>query len=185
MTTNQIKALQSRVGAFPDGFFGPKSISSCQQHLNDLKPNPNPWPDQSQESLRAFYGQPGDESQLVSIPVIGTFYEGTPLKTIRCHKNVASSLGRVITELAAGPFAWILSKYDGCVNFRNMRGGSIPSLHSWGAAIDFWSDKNGNSDHWPDLAEMPIEVMEVFSREGWVCAGSAWGRDAMHFQATL
>jgi hypothetical protein len=31
---------------------------------------------------------------------------------------------------------------------------------------------------------MPLAVMEHFAREGWLSAGSAWGRDAMHFQAT-
>jgi hypothetical protein len=31
---------------------------------------------------------------------------------------------------------------------------------------------------------MPIEVMEVFAREGWIGLGWQIGRDSMHFQPT-
>ena len=184
MTTDDIKAMQSRLHITADGFWGPKSIASCQAWLRKLMPDPNPWPEQYEMKLQAFYGSPGDESKLVSLPVTGVLYEGQPVSTIRCHAKVAASLGRIIAELAAGPFAWILTKYDGCFNFRNMRGGAIPSLHARGGAIDFWADKNGNQDHWPDQATMPLEIMEIFAREGWLSAGANWGRDGMHFQAT-
>ena len=40
-------------------------------------------------------------------------------------------------------------------------------------------------DHWPMQADMNLDVMEAFAREGWISAGSFWGYDAMHFQATL
>jgi hypothetical protein len=33
-------------------------------------------------------------------------------------------------------------------------------------------------------ADMPLEIMECFAREGWLSAGAFWGYDAMHFQAT-
>jgi hypothetical protein len=31
---------------------------------------------------------------------------------------------------------------------------------------------------------MPLDVMEIFAREGWLAAGAFWGRDSMHMQAT-
>jgi hypothetical protein len=65
-----------------------------------------------------------------------------------------------------------------------MRGGSLPSLHARGAAIDLDADNNGNHVAWPVRATMPLEVMEAFAREGWLSAGAAWLRDGMHFQAT-
>jgi hypothetical protein len=65
-----------------------------------------------------------------------------------------------------------------------MRGGSTPSLHARGAAIDLAPSTNGNREHWPSRSNMPIEVMEEFSKEGWLSAGACWSRDGMHFQAT-
>ena len=78
----------------------------------------------------------------------------------------------------------ILVQYAGVYNNRPMRGGSLPSLHARGAAIDLAPDTNRMSQSWPTSADMPLEVMEAFAREGWTPAGAFWGRDAMHFQST-
>jgi hypothetical protein len=186
MTKAQIIALQNRIGATPDGFWGPKSIAACQRHLQALMPSPHPWPKSDQSSLTKFYGSPGDESKLMSLDVagLGVRYDGKPVKSIRCHERVADSLLRVIVDLACGPHAAILSTYAGVYNNRPMRGGSLPSLHARGAAIDLSPDTNRLSQSWPVSATMPLEVMESFAREGWLAAGAFWGRDAMHFQAT-
>lgn len=186
MTAAEIKRTQQRVGTVPDGFWGPKSIAACQRHLRALMPNPNPWPATSQSALQAFYGSPGDESQLVWLPepVDLKLYDKTGEVTrIRCHRKVADSLSRAITE-AYKVAPDVISRYFGCYVNRPMRGGSTPSLHARGAAIDFDANRNGNHTAWPVKSSMPIEVMECFAREGWVAAGAFWGRDAMHFQAT-
>lgn len=186
MTKNQIIALQRHVGATPDGFWGPKSIAACQKHLRSLMPNPNPWPASDQKSLADFYGQPGDESKLLNLPVghLPIYYEGVRCKTIRVHRACAQSLERVLEFIAASPHRDLLAKYAGCYNNRNMRGGSLPSLHARGAAIDLDPAPNGNLTPWPVRATMPIEVMECFAAEGWTPAGAFWARDGMHFQAT-
>jgi hypothetical protein len=185
MTKPQIIELQKRIGATPDGFWGPKSIAACQNHLRALMPSSHSWPKSDQASLQAFYGAPGDETRLVSIDVsgLGVLYENKPVKSIRVNKACASSLLRVLTRLATTS-PGILRKYAGVYNNRTMRGGSSPSLHARGAAIDLSAEFNGNHTTWPISATMPIEVMEEFSREGWISAGAFWGRDAMHFQAT-
>jgi hypothetical protein len=185
MTSDQIKAIQAKIGTVPDGFFGPKSIAACQAHLRSLMPKPNPWPATDQASLTKFYGASGDESKLVNMPVadFDVRYDGKRVKTIRCHAKVADSLGRIIAELSES-HPEILLKFAGCFNNRPMRGGSLPSLHARGAAIDFWPELNGNLTHWPQAATMPLEVMETFARYGWLSAGAFWGRDAMHAQAT-
>ena len=90
----------------------------------------------------------------------------------------------ILTAISKGPHRRILEKYAGCFNNRAMRGGSLPSLHARGAAVDFDPDNNGNHVSWPTRATMPLEVMEEFAKEGWIAAGAFWGRDAMHFQAT-
>jgi len=184
VTSTEIKAIQSKIGTTPDGFWGPKSIAACQRHLRSLMPSPNPWPKSDQASLTKFYGASGDESQLVNLPApVPMFYEGKRIKTIRCHAKVAASLARALAAAyAVAPD--VVKVYDGCFNNRQMRGGSLPSLHARGAAIDLDASNNGNHVAWPVRATMPLEVMEAFAREGWLSAGAAWLRDGMHFQAT-
>lgn len=185
MTTQQIQELQRHVGAVPDGFWGPRSIAACQRHLRSLMPAPHPWPGTSQAALTAFYGAPGEEDRLMNLDVagLGLRYEGRPVATVRCHARVGASLHRVLTALAVSHPA-VLADFAGCYNHRPMRGGSLPSLHARGAAVDFLPGTNGNRTAWPATATMPIGVMEAFAREGWTPAGAFWGRDAMHFQAT-
>ncbi len=187
MTTAEIKALQTHVGTIPDGIWGPKSIAACQKHLRDLMPKVSPWPGTSQAELTAFYGTPGDESKLVNLDVsdLDVRYEGSKVKTIRCHGKVSASLRRVLVEVSKTR-PEVLRDYNGCFNNRPMRGSSTPSLHARGAAIDFCADTNGLNSSWPTQSDMPIEVMEAFSREGWISAGAFWtgGRDAMHFQSS-
>jgi len=186
MNAKDIALMQVKIGATPDGFWGPKSIAACQKYLRGLMPDKNPWPKADQASLTKFYGQAGDESQLINTEVtgLGLLYDGKPVKTVRCHRKVAASLVRIFTEIARGPHRAVLNQYAGCYNNRLMRGGSLPSLHARGAAVDLDPDHNGNHVSWPTAATMPLEVMEAFAREGWLPAGAFWSRDAMHFQST-
>jgi hypothetical protein len=187
MTTAHIIALQDRIGTEPDGFWGPASIAACIRHLRGLMPYPNPWPSPDQDSLRAFYGTAGDESRLVNIDVrkLGVDYDDEPVKTIRVHERCADSLLRVLTAISKLQERYVLLDYAGVFSNRPMRGGRLPSLHARGAAIDLRPQTNGNHVHWPVASDMPLAVMEAFSREGWKSAGAFWGRDAMHFQATV
>lgn len=190
MTPDEIKSLQSRIGTKPDGFWGPMSIFLCKGHLNRLMPNPNPWPAADQASLRKFYGEPGDESNLVTIEFpYPMFYDGKRVTKTRVHKKCADSLLRVLTNIKSlmptvPSIVDEAQDYGGCFNFRNKRGGSSWSLHAWGAAIDLDADDNSFKDHWPMKADMPIEIMEAFAREGWKSGGAFWGYDSMHFEAT-
>lgn len=184
MNTKEIISIQKLIGAEPDGFWGPRSIAMCRFHLLGLMPEPNPWPASDQRSLSEFYGAAGDEAQLVNMPApVPMYYEGQKIKTIRVHRRCADSLTRALVSanLVAPE---IVKVYDGCFNNRAMRGGSTPSLHARGAAIDLFADTNGNHVSWPVAATMRFEVMECFARQGWLSAGAFWGRDAMHFQAT-
>jgi hypothetical protein len=179
-----IKHIQERIGVVPDGFWGPKSIAACKSHLLALMPNPNPWPKSDQASLTAFYGRPGDESNLVRVPApVPMFYDGQKVTTLYCHKKVAASLCRALTAAFRIAPATV-QDYYGIYNNRVMRGGSLPSLHARGAAIDLDADNNGNLQSWPVSATMPLEVMECFAREGWLPLGAFILRDAMHMQAT-
>jgi hypothetical protein len=185
MNKSQIIELQKTVGAEPDGFWGRDSINACQEYLHELMPRISYWPKSDQASVAAFYGKPGSEVNLMELDVkgLGIKYEGNVVKLIRCHDLVGASLLRVLKKLKETS-PEVLALYDGCFNFRKMRGGNSWSMHAWGIAVDFDASNNGNSTSWPLRATMPLKVMEAFSREGWLSAGAFWGRDAMHFQAT-
>lgn len=185
MTRAQIIAMQERIGVEPDGFWGPRSIAACQRHLRALMPKDANWPSQSQAALQGFYGSPGDESKLVRMALpAGTLYDGKPVTSTRVHARCAESLSRVLQAIASSPQRDILKEFAGVFNNRPMRGGSLPSLHARGAAIDLDPDTNRLSQSWPVSATMPLEVMEHFAAEGWVGLGWLIGRDSMHFQAT-
>lgn len=189
MEKSEIIAMQQKIGTTPDGFWGPKSIAACRKYLKSLMPTPNPWPKGDQQSLRKFYGQPGDESNLVTVNFpFKTFYEGKEVKSFRCHKKVADSLLRVLRNIGSkyGSNKSIMEEatdYGGIFNFRNKRNGTTFSVHAWGAAIDLDVDDNTFRDSWPMKADMPLEIMEEFAKEGWTSAGAFWGYDAMHFEA--
>lgn len=185
MTINQIKDIQKEIGVEPDGFWGEKSTDACKKYIRKMMPTGAPAQDQA--SLTAFYGKPGDESKLVNLNVVGysVKYEGKPVKTIRVHAKCADSLLEVIKELSTFPEGKAtLADFNGCYNNRNMRGGSLPSLHARGAAVDFIAGSNANIAHWPVKATMPFSVIKVFAKHGWLSAGVHWSRDGMHYQFT-
>jgi hypothetical protein len=186
MINQQIIGMQKRIGVEPDGFWGPISIAACKAHLRALMPIINPWPKTDQVSLSRFYSAAGDESQLVALNVegLGIQYDGKQVQSVKCHDKVSGSLYRILSAISKGPHRSILSLYAGVYCNRPMRGGSLPSLHARGAAIDLAPETNGVYMVWPTASSMPLEIMEEFSREGWIAAGAFWGRDGMHFQAT-
>lgn len=195
MKKYEIQHMQRRINAagFPlddDGWWGPKSQKACREYLTSLMPSPSPWPPSDQASLRKFYGEPGDESQLVTITFPFPMMYGTKQVTkTRVHKKCSESLLRVLGAIGQkySALPGIMEEaqdYGGVFNFRLKRGGSTYSLHAYGAAIDLDADDNTFKNSWPMQADMPLEIIEEFAKEGWVSAAAFWGYDAMHFQAT-
>lgn len=196
MTSEEIEAMQLRIrNKFDptlkvDRFWGPVSQRTCRAYLRSLMPNPSPWPAADPVSLARFYGQPGDESQLVRIALpYPMFFEGQRVTSTRVHRRCAESLLRVLTSIRdlmpANP--WITDEaedFGGIYNNRNKRGGTSKSLHAYGAAIDLDADDNTFRDSWPMQSDMPLLIIEAFAREGWVSAAAFWGYDSMHHQAT-
>lgn len=157
------------------------------------------WPRRNYASMIDFYGQPGDSSNLVwfTFPYPMRLYDTDAVLTRHsCHKKVAGSLVAVLEEARDKlGIDFIrehkLDRYFGCYMNRPVRGGSQKSTHAWGAAIDINASNNRNRQLWsankigqPDYGTMPIEFIEIFERHGWKSGARAWGRDAMHFQAT-
>ena len=166
MNQAEIQHMQRRIGVEPDGFWGPKSISACQRHLRSLMPARNPWPRSNRASVEAFYGKPGDESNLVPFDFpFPTYYGGKRVLKGRCHYKVKDSLLRILTEIGSkySTDRGIIEEaedYGGIYNYRPKRGSSSLSLHSWGIAIDLDADDNTFRDSCPMRADMPLEIME-------------------------
>ncbi len=189
MTRQQIQEIQERIGTTPDGFWGIKSTAACQSYLRSLMPSPSAFPVSTPQALNKLYGDPAKGEvigQIIKLDVtgLGLKYSGSPVKTVNVHAKCADSLYKVLVDISTRDCAWVLSEYAGIYNHRPMRGGTRWSLHAYGAAIDLAPGTNGLNTHWPTRANMPLEVMECFAREGWLPAGAFWSRDAMHMEAT-
>jgi len=97
------------------------------------------WQGSTESELLAFYGRPGDESQLTSVNLPYQWRlvwdTNTRLSRLRCHAKVANSVLQVLTGVLPhyGQQKIRLLRLDlfgGCYNYRRMRGGSVWSTHA-------------------------------------------------------
>lgn len=192
----QIRAVQRKLNLSDDGIDGRKTWAAIYTGIVGLPEEPvevivgRHIPEDNYDSICSAYGKPGNESNLVrfTFPYEMKLYGETAIKTHRCHKDCKTDL-EAILETARDELGmdyikeYHLNHYDGCYNYRKMRGGSSSSRHSWGIAIDIAAQYNGNKVRKPQ-AEMPQEFINIFKQFGWKSGGDAWGRDYMHFQRT-
>jgi hypothetical protein len=149
----------------------------------------NSWPTQA-EVWAGFY----DPVKLVHVQCPWVFtVEGTHSQTITIHEKCAASLTRVLN------FIWEnvgksqdkihefgYDVYDGSYVVRPMRGGSHPSMHSYGVAMDWNAAEN---PQYAPLSKTKFKpnslIVKAFKDEGWEWGGdwSPGSIDAMHFQA--
>ncbi len=192
-----IVRVQNKLGLYPDGWPGDKTWAAIQEALGVKIPTPPvlTFPNEDYRSMVNFYGQPGDESNLVRIkfPYPMRLYTRSAPANVTghsCHNLVAESLVAVLTEiLETYGLPWIqengLDVFGGIYNDRNTRsGGHSKSKHAWGVAIDLNPAENGLYTPWTAKANMPHEAIEIFEKHGWKSLARVIGRDAMHFEAT-
>lgn len=162
----------------------------------------NLWPTQSEVDI--FYGNPRgkdgiaskkwESENIIAFPVpwkLVTAWDFAKVSKIRMHKKCADSLLIVLNKIweAAGQNQakideWGMNLYAGGYNFRQMRGSTKLSMHSWGCAIDFDSDRNSFGDPKPNFGTIPI-ILEAFASEGWIWGGVWDTPDGMHWQAAI
>lgn len=143
----------------------------------------------------AKYGKPNQAgSYLVSIklpfPMRLAWDKNTIVKTMRCHKLVADQLTAIFTEiLQVYGLAKIqelgIDLFGGCFNFRQMRGGSDWSRHSWGIAVDLDPERNQlkETSKTARFARPEYKQMiDIFYKHGFVSLGREKGYDFMHFE---
>jgi len=154
----------------------------------------NQWPKSDFASMQAFYGNVGEHQTTIRTPypLRLAWDTKTTVSRITVHRKTAESVLKVMdTVLYLYGFDAIkalnLDLWAGCLNVRKMRGGSQFSIHSWGAAHDWYPSKNGLRTPWhlsAFSAPVYIDFFNAWIYEGWDPLGISINRDAMHFQAT-
>ena len=142
------------------------------------------------------YGKPNQTgTYLVSVPLPYpmrlAWDTATVVKTMRCHKAEAGRV-RLIFEQILQHYGHDRIKelgidlFGGCFNFRQMRGGSDWSKHSWGTAIDLDPARNRLEETKATARFARPEyapLLDAFERNGWASLGRARNFDWMHFEA--
>ena len=157
------------------------------------------WPLQS--DCNAFYGNPGDTPEqwaaweaanLVEVPCPWPLImDNVSLTKIRIHKKCADSLTRVLNNIwdATGKSlsaiaALRYNRFSGSYNQRPIRGGTMRSMHGFGAAID-WDDQDNQQHALHHLFQDNSLLVVKFKEENWTWGGD-WQSssiDSMHVQA--
>lgn len=142
----------------------------------------------SEGLFKKMYGSSAAEvnKKLVRVPWFGTTIRFTSAN------GADKQLKKVAEEIARHPE---LRKYVDCSGtfyWRNVRGAKRLSAHSYGIAIDIAVK---NSDYWlwrnPRATEstkiaysnrIPLELVEIFERHGFIWGGRWYHYDTMHFE---
>jgi hypothetical protein len=141
----------------------------------------------------AKYGPPGD-TRLTMItlpyPMRIAWDLSTKVQRMQCHRLIADKLVKVFTEiLEVYGYEKIvelgIDLFGGCYNFRQMRGGSEWSRHSWGIAIDLDPARNllHETKKTARFARPEYKKMiEIFYKHGFINLGVEKNYDWMHFE---
>ena len=98
---------------------------------------------------------------------------------IRVHSKLVHPLSALFKEIHNSGLWDKLHTFDGSYAWRPSRGSQKLSTHCWGIALDLNAKTNGLGEK----GDMAPEIIDIFTRHGWVWGGE-WRRpDPMHFQA--
>ena len=141
------------------------------------------------------YGHPDKRKNLVMWDVPAELEIGVIPKRIYCNKDLIAPLEQAFRSLIATGAVKELKTWDGCYNYRPIRGyekkyeaamkaGRLQlavkylSIHSWGMAIDVNAFENGLGKE-PKLSK---KFVKCFTDAGLEWGGSWTRKDGMHFQ---
>lgn len=106
-------------------------------------------------------------------------YGGKPVYRIFCNTDIHAPLAKAFQNLIDCGAHLELETFDGCFNVRWVRGyPGVPSLHSFGIAVDFNASKNplGRPGTWSPL------FLSCFESAGFINGGQFPRQDFMHFE---
>jgi hypothetical protein len=105
-------------------------------------------------------------------------YGNSMTRRSRCHRLMVPIFQAVLADLKAEGLSERVTHYGGIYNKRPIRGGSRPSTHSWGIAIDV----NPHQNLLGTPGRMRAEVVQLFAQHGFTWGGLFRRQDPMHFQ---
>ena len=152
------------------------------------------WPRQA--DMERVFGRRGSSEATAGqcdlpFPFVIAWNTTQRVSRFACHRKVAGTFTRVFADAARhygeARFRQLrLDRFGGCFNDRAMRGGTRPSTHSYGAAVDL--DPENNQLRWGrDRAAFARSDYDAFwsivEAAGLVPLGRVANMDWMHFQA--
>jgi hypothetical protein len=192
-----------------DGFWGPRTQYAYDLLKNTLSEgkkkalfrpgeispiNPNNWPTQADERfLVDYYGPVGENQVRIQLPYPHklSWDTDTMVNSYFCHSKVHDSLLRLLTKVKEHYGIKEIKRlrldlWGGCLNVRDMRGGTRYSMHSWGIAVDYDPDRNRlqwGMDRAAFARPEYNDWWQFWEEEGWISLGRARNFDWMHVQA--
>jgi hypothetical protein len=128
------------------------------------------------------FGPPDEENNMSSLVIPGNLGLHHVPGRIYCNKDMQPALLTAFKSIAALGLQDLIKTYDGCFCIRRKTGGSSPSLHSWGYAIDI----NAAWNRFGQSPTMDSRIVESFEDAGFEWGGRWKGSiDGMHFEYKL
>jgi hypothetical protein len=158
--------------------------------------NPNLKSGKNDDAIIKKYGAIGDQTQLTTMKFpYPMYYDGKLVTSTTVHKLVKDDLESIFNEILSTYGTEQIKKlgldqYSGAYNVRFKRGGSTPSIHSWGIAIDIYAAKNDlhqltNSFPPPVFSQKEYKAfIDIWYKHNFKSFGKELGYDWMHFQVS-
>lgn len=141
------------------------------------------------------YSHPQVQNNIAMWDVPAELEIGVIPKRIYCNKDIIAPLTQAFRNLISRGYVRELKTWDGCYNFRPMRGYeqryevamrageqslaiSYLSIHSWGGAIDVNAFENGLNQ----VPKLSAGFVKCFTDAAFDWGGNFKRKDGMHFQ---
>lgn len=148
----------------------------------------DPGRSRSETLFKAMYGSSAKEVEqnLTSVDWFG--------QKVKFNKinGAADSLRAVAKELESYPEFKPYLKSSGTFYWRPVRGAKRMSAHSYGIAFDigvdksnYWQWTSGSNDEMKEVKyknQIPLEIVNIFQKHGFIWGGAWYHYDTMHFE---
>lgn len=140
--------------------------------------------------FRKLYGDCRRGEVTAHLTSVRWFPKGRTVKVTRLH-GVAAQLAKVAAEIDKLPEPIKQAAYPiaGTYACRNVLDTGLTSVHAYAAAIDLnqsvsdywaWQSNAGGEPRYRN--RMPVEIVEIFERHGFIWGGRWYHYDTMHFE---
>lgn len=203
----QLEAIQRKIdpGSY-DAFYGSQTADAADRIIEKLDGVPLfGRPDETEKTstircwnpssaqMRSFYGKEGSNQVFAESPYkLRLDWDlSTSVSRFSCHSRIKARAENAMREvLAHYGLTKIqelgLNRFGGCLYVRSKRGGTTPSTHSWGSAIDWFPSANKLKETSrtarfarPEYAKF----MDIWADNGFMSLGRCYDFDWMHVQA--